>query len=76
MLSLSFGIETSRLGNSGSTTGITLLQFSLNLVLSCSSIEYVFNIFIIFQIGFTGVRGNEYSGDIGLDDVTVYAGAC
>ena len=32
--------------------------------------------FIIFQIGFTGVRGNEYSGDIGLDDVTVDAGTC
>ena len=37
LLSLSLGIETSRLGNPGSATGKRLLQLSLNLVLGCSS---------------------------------------
>lgn len=32
--------------------------------------------FILFQIGFVGVRGNEYSGDIALDNVRVRAGSC
>lgn len=29
-----------------------------------------------FQIGFVGVRGTEFSGDIALDNVRVRSGAC
>ncbi len=32
--------------------------------------------FLFLQIGFTGVRGDEYSGDIALDDISVTTGIC
>jgi len=47
-------------------------------LLSLSSVHAILLLLVIlsFQIGFIGVRGDGYSGDIGLDDLSLNPNEC